>query len=483
MKKFWSVLLLALAIMPPAVALETPPPPGPPPTVTYPTPVERTLTNGLRVIAIQRTGVPLISAQLIVKSGSEADPAALPGVASLTADVLTQGTATRSATEIAQATDALGAQLTADAGFDSSRVRVNATAPRFAAAFEIFADVVRRPVFAPEEVERARTQALSSLQLTYSNPSSLAPLVAERAVYGDAPYGHPADGTPKSVSTIARAQLQQFHQTYYRPDNAVLLIGGDIAPEAAFALAERVFGDWQKPATALPAPQASPVTAPTARVVVIDQPEAGRTAIVVSRIGIERADPSYFAGIVSNAVLSGYSGRLNSEVRIKRGLSYGASASLEARREPGPFTAGTLVDHTRAAEGAQVMLATIASLAAQPVGAGELKPRKAVVTGGFARSLETIDGLVAQVGRLALYGLPLEDINRYIPSTEAVSPEQIQQFATAHLKDNLSLVLVGNAKLFLPQLQKQFPALEVIPFAKLDLGQANLGRTAKVADK
>ena len=497
MKPCWPALILTVLLTPTVFAQtpptmpaetpaspsvggqESPPPPAAPRAVTYPTPVERTFANGLRVIAVRRTNVPLISAQLVIKTGSEADPANRAGLAALTADLLTQGTATRSAFDIALATDSLGANLDASAGWDASRVQVSATTPKFERAFTVFADAIRNPAFAPAEIDRAKTKVLSSLQLTYSDPASLARLVANRAIYGDAPYGHPADGTPESVPAITRAELQQFHKAYYRPDNTVLIIGGDLTAEQAFSLAERVFGNWARPTTALPllrerVERKSGVTAP--RIVVVDQPDAGRAAVVIGRMGIARSNPTYYSGVLTNAVLSGYSGRLNSEVRIKRGLSYGASARLEARRDVGPFTASTLVDNTKGAEGAEVMLQTVEGLARAPIDESELKPRKAVVTGSFARSLETIEGLVSQVGALALYGLPLGEINRYINQTEAVGAREVRQFAGDYLGNNFSVVIVGNAKLFADDLRKRFPATEVIPFAQLDLNRAGLKR-------
>ncbi|BAC91628.1 M16 family metallopeptidase [Gloeobacter violaceus] len=483
----WALTAMLLAPGTAATAqTQTPPPPGPPPSVSYPTPVERTLANGLRVIAVQRPNVPLVAAQLIVKSGSETDPPARPGIASLAADLLDKGTKTRSALEIAQAIDALGAELEAGAGFDATRVEVSATTPQFGRAFAILSEVVRTPAFAPAEIARAKTQAISNLQLAYSNPSALAQLVAQRLIYGEAPYGQPAEGTPASLGAIARADLERFHRTYFRPDNAVLVLGGDIAPEAAFAEAERVFGNWAKPAAPLPAfPADKRDTA--SRVVVIDQPEAGRTAVAVGKAVLRRADPAYILGVVTNAVITGYSGRLNAEVRIKRGLSYGAGASLVGRREPGPFVAATLVDHAKAAEATQVVIDTLASLVGQPAGAEELKPRKAVITGGFARSLETIDGLVNQVGTLALYGLPLGQINTFIGEAEAVTPLKVQEFAAGYLQSNQSVVLVGNAKAFLPDLRKRFAErasrIEVIPFQRLDLGRASLVRPTGVAGK
>ncbi len=472
--KYLALMLAGMLIASPALAVETPPLPSAPRPVTYPTPVERTLANGLRVIVVSRRNVPLVAAALLIKSGSEADPTDRSGLAELTAELLTQGTATRTAQQIALSTDALGANLDASAGWDASQVSVSATTPKFSSALDLFADVVLHPAFSSAEIARLQTRKLSDLQLAYSQPPSLARLVAARVLYGDAPYGHPGDGTPTSLQAITQPDLVNFHRTYFRPDNAILIIGGDITPDGAFQEAQRIFGDWQAPNTPLPTRVSASAALGKPRVVVVDLPDAGRTAIVVGRIAISRSDPNYYAAVVANNILSGYSGRLNTEVRIKRGLSYGAGTQVDARREAGPFYATTLVDNKKAAEGTTVVLNTVTGFANQPVDSAELVSRKAVATGGFARSLESIGGLVGRVGYLSLYGIPLSEINAYIPKVEAITPAQVQQFAAANLSKDLSVILVGNAKLFLEDLRKSYPQVEVVSASQLNLGSAAL---------
>lgn len=472
--KHVALMLAGLLIASPVLAVETPPLPSAPRPVTYPTPTERTLANGLRVIVVSRRNVPLVAAALLIKSGSEADPTERSGLAELATELLTQGTATRTAEQIAQSTDALGASLDAGAGWDASQVSVSATSPKFSRALDLFADVVLHPAFSPTEIARTLTRKLSDLQVAYSQPPTLARLVAARVLYGDAPYGHPGDGTPTSLQAIKQTDLADFHRTYFRPDNGILIIGGDITPDAAFQEAQRIFGDWQAPSTPLPPRVPASATPSKPRVVVVDLPDAGRTAIVVGRIAIPRSDPNYYAAVVANNILSGFSGRLNTEVRIKRGLSYSAGTQVDARREAGPFYATTLVDNKKAAEGATVVLDTVTGFAKQPVESAELVSRKAVATGGFARSLETIGGLVGRVGYLSLYEIPLSEINAYIPKVEAITPAQVQKFAEANLSKDLSVVLVGNAKLFLDDLRKSYPQVEVISASKLDLDRAAL---------
>lgn len=476
-----ALVLLAWCFSLPAVSRAqtpqaTPPPPAPPREVQFPKPVERTLANGLRVIVIERAGTPLVTAQLVIKNGGEVDPPELVGLGNMLADLITKGTEKRSATQIAEEVEALGGSLYSSARWDSTRVGVDVMSSKISAAVDILADVVRRPTFKDEEIERLRQQTLDDLTVELGQPGSIARYVAARVVFGDAPYGQPLAGTPESIARIARDDFLKYHRKWYRPDNAILVIGGDIKSKSAFALAEGYFGDWKKPAEPLPPlPAPKPVVSAEPRVVVVDKPDAGQAAVLVARTGITRSDPDYFRGIVANSVLSGYSGRLNQEIRIKRGLSYGAGSQLDTRRNVGPFTASAQTKNQSAAEVAELLLGEVSRLATAPVPDIELKPRKAVVVGNFARNLETNSGLVTQVATLAVYGISFDEINRYIGSVQSIAAGDVQRFAGAHLDAKATnIVIVGNAKEFLPELRKKYPQVEVIPMAELDLNTALL---------
>src|SRR5437016_4253389 len=455
----------------------TPPPPSAPRSVQFPKPVEKTLANGLRVVVIRRSQMPLISAQLLIKSGGEVDPADLSGAADMTASLLTRGTTTRSATQIAEAVDALGGSLNSSASWDASSISTGVMSSRIGPALEILADVARNPSFKPEEIERLRRQALNGLRVGLGSPGTIARYVAARVIYRDAPYGHPLGGTPESLPRIKREDIVRIHELYYRPDNAILVIGGDLTPEDGFALAEKYFGDWPKPAAALP--QMGITTAASdaqnRRILVIDKPDAGQTVVLAARSAINRNSPEYFRGIVANAVLSGYSGRLNWEIRVKRGLSYGAGSSLDMRRWAGSFSASAQTKNQSGAEVAALTLAEISKLATGDLPDSELATRKASLLGGFARGLETTSGLVGQFSTLALYGVSFDQINRYVASVQAVKADEVKNFAATQLNaDSTSVIVVGDAKQFLPNLQKQFPQVEVIPASELDLNGASL---------
>lgn len=502
------ILLVAALHAPAAVAQgdaqkpapqETPPPPAAPRSVSIPKPVERTMKNGLRVIVIEDRDMPLVTAQMTVKNGGEIDPPALSGLADMTASLLTKGTKTRTAPQIAREIESLGGRLDSGAGWDASRATVNVMSSKIEPAMAILADVVRNPVFAGEEIERLRQQYLDSLSVAMNDPGTLASMVASRVVFGDAAYGHPVSGTPESLQRIKRDDIVALHESYYRPGNSMLVIGGDVKAEDAFKLAERLFGDWKASASQTEADRKqregkknldaqekakAEQKGKGRRVVVVDMPGAGQAAVVLAREGISRTDPDFFKGIVTNAILSGYSGRLNQEIRIKRGLSYGARSSLDVRRDVGPFTAGAQTKNPSGAEVASLLVGELKKLADAPVAEAELTPRKAVLIGGFGRSLETTDGLVSQISSLALYGLSLDEINRFIGNVQSVTAADVQKFSGARLgSQDASIIIVGDAKEFIGPLREQFKEVEVIPASEIDLNTGALRKSGDGASK
>ena len=479
MRKLAIALLFALSAF---GEQTTPPAPGPPRTLNIPTATDKTLANGLRVIVIPKSGVPLVAARLLIKTGAEADPADKAGLADMTASLLTKGTSTKSAEEIARGVEALGASMESGGGWDSSYIAISSLANNFGAAMTYFADVVRNPVFEKDEVDRLREQNIDALSVDLKDPARLARFVANRVVYGGGPYGHNLGGTPKSLEGITSQDAAAFHAKWYRPENALFVVAGTITPDAAMAIAEKSFGDWKGVAPAiLPATSddAGKIAGATQnqekpRVVVIDMPDAGQAAVLVTRRGLARTDPAYITSQVANAVLGGgYSSRLNEEIRIKRGLSYGAGSSFDFRREPGPFFASAQTKNESAGEVASIINEQLSAMTSTSVAESELTPRKAVLLGNFGRALETEAGLVSRVASLALYGLPLGDLSHYISDVQAVTPAQVKEFATGHFPDE-SVVIVGDVTTFGDDFTKRFPNAEIIPLATVHLDSPTL---------
>jgi zinc protease len=454
----------------------TPPAPGPAPALNVPTPSLQVLDNGLQVVSVRRAGLPLVTAQLLLRSGGEMDPTALAGLSDLTANLLTKGAAGKSAPQVAAAAEALGGSLDASAGWDQAAVGITVTTPKLQQALALLADVVRRPDFSEAELKRAQAQALDDLRLDLSQPTSLAQLAAHRAVFGDGAYGHSRVGTLASLARITRADVQAQHAALYRPDNAILVLAGDITPAQAMQFAQTSFGDWRASATPLPAAPAGSGASALPALLVIDQHGAGQAGVVAAHAAPPRKDADYYTGTVANAVLGGsYSARLNEEIRIKRGLSYGARSDLDGRRDGGLWLGSAQTKNPSAPQVVELVLGEFSRLGSTPVPADELAARKATLIGGYGRSLETTAGLAAQVGDLAVYGIDLGEVGRYVERVQAVTPVQIQAYAAQHLgADGTHVVVVGDAAQFGAALAKAHPRAETLQSGTIDLDSADL---------
>jgi zinc protease len=454
-----------------------PPAPGPQRPFNAPAFAERRLANGLRVVIARSTNVPIASALLVFGGGTSADPAARPGVASMTANLADNGAGGMTAPQIAARIESLGATIGASASQDSSTAFVSAPTANIEAAGAVLAQVVREPAFAQEELDRDRRRALDQLRVSMRDPGFVAQRVAYRAIYGAAPYGSPPGGTPASLAALTRDDLVAYHHAWWRPDNATLIITGSMDADAGFALAERLFGQWAAPAEAMsPAPASRAGTASAPRVIVIDNPASDQAAVSVVLRGIARSDEDYFPLVVANSALGGSStGRLFQEVRVRRALSYGANSSLAAWRDEGLLVALAQTRNNAAPEVAQVMLAEIRRMRDEPIADDVLTKRRTLLVGGFGRQVETTNGLGQFLANLAVQGLPMSDYARYIPNLQAVTPARVTASVAAEIDPaQASIVIVGRASEFLEALRAQHPNVEVIPIGELDFGSASL---------
>ena len=452
------------------------PAPGPAPQLSVPTPSAQTLANGLQVISVRRAGLPLVTAQLVLRSGGEMDPSRLAGLADLTANLLSKGAGGRSAPQIAAAAEALGGSLSAAAGWDESAVGITVTTPKLPQALHLLAEVVCRPDFSAAELKRAKAQATDDLRLMLSRPTALASLAASRGVFGSGAYGHSRSGTPASIARITRAEVQQLHERLYRPDNAILILTGDVTPAHALQLAQASFGHWQKPALPLPLRPVGSTASRLPAVLLIDQRGAGQAGVIAAHAAPPRRHADYYAGLVANAVLGGsYSARLNEEIRIKRGLSYGASSRLEPLGDAGLWLAAAQTKNPSAPQVVALMLGEFKRLGSQLVDPQELAARKAALIGAYGRSLETTVGLAEQVGKLAVYGLPLDGIGQYIARVQAVTPQQVETYAHKYLDAAGSkVVVVGDAARFAAAIRQAYPQAELLQSTALDLDSPSL---------
>jgi len=474
--KLAALLTLLVAATASAQTFDTPPPPAAPRPLTIAAPVEQVLANGLRVIVAPREGVPLVTAMLVVLSGSELDPPQLSGLASMTAGLLTQGTRRRTGPEIAAAAEALGGTLDSGAGWGQSLVSITVTTPRLGAALGLVAEVAREPTFAPAELDRLRKQTLDALKVSYADPGTMASLTAARLAYGSGAWGHPASGTPASLPRIRQADLMALHRATFRPDRAVLILAGDIGAERGVALANAHFGSWAPAAgVAAPLPPAPPTLAPGGpTVAIVDMPAAGQAGVVLAlplppRQGAERA-----AADVLDAVLGGgYSSRLSQEVRIKRGLSYAVYSRIEPRGKSGLFQAALQTKNESTAEVVSLLQAEIDRIMQAPVAADELASRKLSLIGGFSRTVETTAGLASAIRSLVTTERSPAELKTRIATIEAVGPADVQRYAAAHFgAAGRRLAIAGVADRFAGALRAEAPGLVVVAQPQLDLERA-----------
>lgn len=442
-----------------------------------PTFAERRLPNGLRVVVARSTSVPIATAQLVFGGGTSADPAARPGVASFMANLADNGAGGMSAQQIAARIESLGATIGGGANQDSSIAFVSAPTANIAAAGAVLAQLVRAPAFAQEELDRERRRALDQLRVQMRDPGFVAQRVSWRAIYGAAPYGSPPGGTPASLAALTRDDLTAYHAAWWRPDNATLIITGSMDAEAGFALAERLFGDWAAPASAMPSLPANRAgTASPPRVIVVDNPASDQAAVSIVLRGVPRNDPDYFPLVLANSALGGSStGRLFQEVRVRRALSYGANSGLPSYRDEGLLVALAQTRNNAAPEVAQVMMAEIRRMRDEPIAPDVLGKRRTLLVGAFGRQVETTNGLGNFLSSLAVQGLPMSDYARYIPSLQAVTPAQVTASVAAEIDPaQADIIIVGRASEFLEALRAQHPNVEVIPISELDFGSASL---------
>jgi zinc protease len=469
-----AVLLLAS----PAAAQsgkQQPPPVAPERPFKFPAHTTTKLENGLTVFVVEDHRQPVVSATLMLPAaGASANLSVKDaGLAGMTAALLRQGTATRSAQQIAQAIDNVGGALSATATADSTQASVTVLTSSLDVGFDLLADIVQRPAFANEEIERWRRQTSSNLQVAYSDPEYLRDVVSDRLAYGDHPYAFPTDGFPQTISTFSRDAVVAFHKTNYTPAGAYLAIAGDITPEAASALARKHFGAW----AATPAQQRmSPnLPKPQRRVVVVDQPEAVQTQFGMVGMGVPRNHADWLALSVANQIFGGsFNSRLNLRLRAKEGLTYGANSSIQSNKVAGLWGATSFTRTEETANAMKVMLEVINDFRKNPATPAELNEATSYMSGVFAIQTETANAVAGRVLTSALNGLPSDYWQTYRDRVRKISAADVAGAVERHvLPDQLTIVAVGKGSAFAKSLESLGP-VTIVPAAKLDLTQPGL---------
>jgi zinc protease len=451
---------------------------GAPRPFEFPKAASKTLSNGLRVFVVTDHREPAVAARLVLLSaGSVKDSPSAPGVAQMTANLLTQGTEKRSAREIAETIDFVGGTLQASAGRDSTTVTLDVVKKDVGVGMDLMADIVLHPAFAADELERQRQQVLSNLQVQYADPDYLATLVLGRALYGGSGYGLPEEGTPGTVKKFKRDDLNKFHDAHYGPNEALLGFAGDITPDEAFAVAEKYFGLWQKVNAAGSAPLETAATAGR-RVWLIDKPDAVQTQIRVGKLSIRRNDPDYLPLEVTNHIFGGsYNSRLNTEVRIKKGLTYGASSYLNAHLYAGSVSVNTFTRTETTVEATKLVLNLLSGMANGEINQKELDFARDFLAGVYPISSETAEQVADRVLTVAAFNLPSDYNQTYPAKIRSTSLDEVQATARKYFTaKDVDIVLAGNVAAFRDALKNEFPDAQYveIPFDQIDVTATDL---------
>jgi zinc protease len=487
-------LILNFAFLIGASAQEQPPEATSPRAVKIPKIVESELPNGLKIIVVERKNVPLVSVNLMISNGAISEEDKLAGVTDMTASLLTKGTKTRTADAIAEQTEFLGSSINGGANWLTTTVGFDATTDKLDKAMAIFADVVLRPTFPQSEIDLYKSQVIDDLSVGLKQPGTLARFVAARYSFGE----HSVGGTPETIKAIKRKDVLRNYRDWFKPYYSTLIFTGDITTLQAKALAKKYFSLWNGIINRVDeSPDIVMLGDPIVdtrkeplykRLLVIDLPNSGQASVSyakrVTYTGrIECPTPTncqsnekYYPAMVLNSLLGGgYSSRMNQEIRIKRGLSYGAGSSFAWRWDEANFSTRCQTKTVSAAEVAELTLTEINRLINEDAPDVELTPRKNVLNGDFGREFETNGGIAGQIENLLTFGLPMSNLDSYMNGNEKVTAQQVKDFALFNLKGG-DIIIVGDYNDFKDDLAKRFPnqKVEVIKASELDLNSETL---------
>jgi zinc protease len=440
------------------------PEPGPTPKFAPPAVARRKLKNGLEVLISERHELPILSLALVIKGGETLVPRGKEGLASLTASLLTEGTATRDTMGLAGALNELGASINAQGDLESSDLTLTTLTRHTEKALELYTDVLLHPAFPPKEFERLRTQRLAQLLARRDNPVAIAGVVFPRILYGEQhPYGRPDLGTPDTIKGLTRDDVEEFYKQLYHPNNAALIVVGDTTPDQIVEQLDAALKDWG-PGETVQEKLSEPTPPKGVTVYLVDRPNAAQSVLTVGHIGVPRNTPDYFPLTVMNAVLGGqFSSRLNLKLREEKGYTYGARSNFAFRRGPGPFQAGASVQTAVTKDALIELLKEIHDITGpRPVTDTELAFAKDRLIKGFPSWFETTAGVAGTLAELVVYDLPDDYYTTYQAKVEAVSKADVEHVIEKYIDlRHLTILVVGDRSKIESEL-KTLPYAQVI---------------------
>ncbi len=433
------------------------PKPQPDPKLTLPSIEKHKLQNGLSVWLVKQNELPIVSMNLVVNSGGTLDPDDRAGLASMTASLINDGTGKRSAEDIANQLQSIGANLGSNAGWDFANVSLQTLTKNLDPALDIFADVITNASFPEKEVETFRQRSLVGLRQRRDNPNAIANVAFSKLLYGvKHPYGKSLGGDEASIRAMTKAELEKFHSEYYRPNNSTLIVVGDTDSKTLLPKLEKAFALW-KPGE-IPkqsAPGAGSFDAPG--IYIVDKPGAAQSVLSIGQIGVDRSNPDYFSLLVMNSILGGqFSSRVNMNLREEKGYTYGARTAWSFRRGAGPFEASADVQTAVTKESVMEFLKELYGIRGGiPVSQEELDYNKQSLIRRYPAGFETNGQIANQLSNLVVFGLPDSYFNNYIGSIQAVTLQDINRVANKYLNpEKMAILVVGDKNVIEPGLKE-----------------------------
>ena len=441
-----------------------PPKPKPPKDVPFPDYFDTTLTNGINLLVIENSKIPSVSVRLVFRDAGSFYDNGNYGIASMTAELLTKGTKNRTAAEIAEDIDFLGASLSSGSDWDGSYVTLSILKKHLSKGIDILADVVKEPAFSDDEITRMKEQRISSIIQSKDDPGSLSDKLFNRIIFEKKPYAYPPEGTEQSIKTLTRDDIISFYKNHYCPKKLILAFVGDITKEEAIKIVNDKFPDWKNACTTEVIqgnpPEQSSYT--TKNVYIADKPNAVQSNLRIGHIGIARNNPDFLTVTVLNTILGGYFGsRINMNLREKHGFTYGARSSFNPRIYPGDFSVDTDVRNDVTDSSITEIFNELKRIVKQEVTDEELETVKNYLTGIFPLQLETANAVATRVINLKLYSLPKNYYNTYISNIQKLTKKDLLEAAQKYIKpDKTYIVIAGNSQAIAPKL-KAFGPVEV----------------------
>jgi zinc protease len=439
----------------PPVDRSAPPPPREIRPFHFPPVLRARLPNGLAVATARLPGLPLVSLELIAPAGAQHDPPGQSGIATLTASVLDEGTARRSALEIATVAERLGGYVSAGADWDVGYLTTGLLSSHRLAGLELMAEIVTSPTFPQAEIERLRRQRIAEILRRRQDPGALADDRFQREIYGGTVYAQPLHGSEETLARLDRDALLGFYRSHYGFDGSTLIVVGDLDPEQLLREIEATFGAAGPPGPAPAPPRIEPPPLSGLAVQLVDRPGAAQTELRMGHVGVPRTSPDYVPLIVLNTLLGGkFTSRINLNLRERHGYTYGATTRFSTRQGPGPFTVSAAVETAAAGAAAREVLHELRRVREAPVEPAEMEETQGYIIGVFPYSLQTVGDISRRLEILSVFGLPEDYYDHYLERIAAVTLGEIQDVARRHLDpERMVIVAVGPAEILAPQFE------------------------------